>query len=74
MQCVNKDFRAGAIRPTFSLHVSGLTYISLLYCYASTTLMGLGLLLIEVSRSHSDKPHSVEFLWTSDEPDAETTN
>jgi len=55
MQRVNKDFRAGAISPTFSLHVSGPTYIFLSYFYASTALVGLGLLLIEVSRSHSDK-------------------
>jgi hypothetical protein len=34
MQCVNKDFRAGAISPTFSLRVSGPTYLSLLYFYA----------------------------------------
>jgi hypothetical protein len=28
------------------------------------------LLIIEVSRSHSDTPHSVGLLWTSDQPDA----
>ena len=26
-----------------------------------------------VSRSHSDKPQAVEFLWTRDRPDAETS-
>ena len=26
----------------------------------------------EASRSHSDTPHSIEFLWISDQPDAET--
>ena len=30
--------------------------------------------LIEVSRSHSDTPHTVGILWTSDHPDAETSN
>jgi len=30
-------------------------------------------LIIEVSRSHSDTPHSVRLLWTSDQPDAETS-
>jgi hypothetical protein len=29
-------------------------------------------LLLEVSRSHSDTPHSVEFLWASDQSAAET--
>ena len=32
-----------------------------------------GLLIIEASRSHSDTPHSVELLWTSDQPVAETS-
>jgi len=29
-------------------------------------------LILEVSRSHSDTPHLVGLLWTSDQPDAET--
>jgi hypothetical protein len=36
-------------------------------------LGGLGLLIIEASRSHLDTPHSVGLLWTSDQPDAETS-
>jgi len=36
-------------------------------------LVGLGPLIIEASLSHSDTPHSVGLLWTSDQPDAETT-
>ena len=36
-------------------------------------LVGEGLLIIEASRSHSDTPHSVGLLWTSDQPDAETS-
>jgi len=35
--------------------------------------VGQGLLIIEDSRSHSDTPHSVGLLWTSDQPDAETS-
>ena len=35
--------------------------------------VGQGLLIIEDSRSHSDTPHSVGFLWTSDQPDSETS-
>jgi hypothetical protein len=34
--------------------------------------VGQGLLIIEASRSHSDTPHSVGLLWTSDQPHAET--
>jgi hypothetical protein len=36
-------------------------------------LGGLGHLIIEASRSHSDTPRSVGFLWTSDQPVAETS-
>jgi len=35
-------------------------------------LVDQGLLTLEVSRSHSDTPHLVGLLWTSDQPDAET--
>jgi hypothetical protein len=31
-------------------------------------IVGQGLLIIEASRSHSDTPHSVGLLWTSDQP------
>ena len=31
------------------------------------------LLIVEDSRSHSDTAHSVGLLWTSDQPDAETS-
>jgi hypothetical protein len=30
-----------------------------------------GILIIEVSRSHSDTPHSVGLLWTNDQPGEE---
>jgi len=33
--------------------------------------LSLGL-IVEVSRSHTDTPHSVGLLWTSDKPVAET--
>ena len=32
-----------------------------------------GLLIIQALRSHSDTSHSVGFLWTSDQPVAETS-
>jgi len=33
--------------------------------------VGQALLIIEVSRSHSETPHSVGRLWTNDQHDAE---
>ena len=36
-------------------------------------LVEQGLLTVEVSRSHSDTPHSAGVLWTSDQPDTETS-
>ena len=35
--------------------------------------VGQGLLVIEASRSHSDTPQSVGLLWTSDQPDPQTS-
>jgi len=35
--------------------------------------VGQGLLTVEASRSHPVTPHSVGLLWTSDQPDAETS-
>jgi hypothetical protein len=35
-------------------------------------LVGFSILILEVSRSHSDTPQSVGLLWTSDQPVAET--
>jgi hypothetical protein len=40
---------------------------------AQQPLVGQGLLIVEASRSHSDTPHSVGLLWTTDQPDAETS-
>jgi hypothetical protein len=36
----------------------------------STALVGLGLLIVQVPRTHSHT-HAVGLLWTSDQPDAE---
>jgi len=36
-------------------------------------LVDQGLLIIEVSQSHSKTPHPVGLLWTSDQSDAETS-
>jgi hypothetical protein len=47
------------------------------YCsffMAQQAIVVQGLLTIEASRSHTlDTPHSVGLLWTSDQPDAETS-
>jgi hypothetical protein len=40
---------------------------------AQQPLVGQGLLIIEASRSPSDTPQSVGLLWTSNQPDAETS-
>jgi len=36
--------------------------------------VSVGLLVIEISRSHWHTPHSVGQLWLNDQPDAETTD
>ena len=43
------------------------------FLHGSTALAGLGLLNVEVSRLHSDTPHSVGLLRTRDGSDAETS-
>ena len=43
------------------------------FTMAQQPLVVQGLLIIKGSRSHSDTPHSVGLLWTSDQPDAETS-
>jgi len=41
--------------------------------HGSKALLGLGLIVLNVSVSHSDTPHSVGILWTSDWPVVETS-
>ena len=43
------------------------------FLHGSTSPVGLGFLIVKVSTSHSDTPHSVGLLWTSDRPVAETS-
>ena len=40
---------------------------------AQQPLVGRGLIIIKASRSHSGTPQSVGLLWTSDQPDTETS-
>ena len=51
-------------------------YIIFIYIFACGAAAHRGphdLLILEVSRSHSDTPHSVGLLWTNGQPDAETS-
>jgi len=43
------------------------------FFHGSKALEGLGLHIVEVSRLHSDKPHSAGILCTSDRPVTETS-
>jgi len=43
------------------------------FSHGSMALVSLGLHIVEVSRSHSDTPHSVGLLWTSDRLVADTS-
>ena len=43
------------------------------FSMAHQSLVGQGLRNIEASRSHSDTPHSVGLLWTSDQPGTQTS-
>jgi hypothetical protein len=45
-------------------------YINAEFFSAQKPLVDQGF-IIKASRSHSDTPHSVRLLWTSDRPDAE---
>ena len=59
-------------------------YLSVLACcklvrirfffMAHQPLVGKGLLIIVASQSHSDTPHSVGLLWTSDQPVIENSD
>jgi hypothetical protein len=44
------------------------------FCCGSTALVGLGFLIVEVSKSHSETPRSVGLLWMSDRPVAESSS
>ena len=41
---------------------------------AQQALAGQELLIVEVSQSHSDTPHLVGLLWTSDQSDSDKTH
>ena len=45
--------------------------VAFFFYHIATIPVGQGFLIVQDSRSHSDTPHSVGLLWTSDQPDAE---
>jgi hypothetical protein len=55
------------------LHYKIVLGIFFFFSHGTTALTGKGLLIFAASRSHSDTPFSVGLLWTSDQPDAETS-
>jgi hypothetical protein len=63
-------------RETRKCIISNITICNLhchFFSHGLTDLLGLGFLIVDYPRSHSDTPHSVGHLWTSDQPDAETS-
>jgi len=47
--------------------------IPFFFTVAQQPPVGQGLLIVEVSQSHSDTSHTARLLWTSDQPDAESS-
>ena len=45
----------------------------MIFSMAQQLLLGHTSIIIEASRSHSDTPHSLGLLWTSDQADIETS-
>ena len=51
----------------------GVRIMTIIVPHCTTAPVGQGPLIIHASRWHSDTPHSVGRLWTSDRPDAQTS-
>ena len=69
--CAERSFAFVSNKGDFVIIV---IYTSLFFLfYSSTALVGLDLLIAEVSRSHSDSPHSIGILWTNDRSVADTS-
>jgi len=63
------------IRPTipFLIYLVNTAYNHYVHIpWGDSPYWAKGFLIIEASRSHSDTPHSVGLLWTSDQPDTKT--
>ena len=59
--------------PCLASKYSSQINILILFSWAKSPLVVQGLLIIEGSQLRSDKPHSVRFLCTSDQPVTETS-
>jgi len=44
------------------------------FFHVSTAPVGLGSLVVDISRSNSDTPHSIGLPWINDQPIAETSD
>ena len=74
---VRHGFIITCFRPSNFLPKSVYAYCIIFSCFfyhGATALLGQGLLIVADSQSHSDTPHSVGLLWTSDQPDLTTHN
>ena len=70
----SQTFGINMITPSKSLrNYTGISSSSSSSFMAQQPPVGQGLLIIEASLSHSDTPHSVGHLWTSDRSDAKTS-
>jgi hypothetical protein len=64
-----REVFTGAGRNLFIVGFNDLySSLNIFLLMAQQPIMGHGLLIIEASRSHSDTPHPVGLLWTSDQP------
>ena len=55
-------------RTRWAGHIARMQETGFFFSMAQQPLVCQGLLIVEASRSHSDTPHSVWLLWTSDQP------
>jgi len=70
IHCLNMRYLKLDSRTYFTWRKSSTVF---LFCHGATAPLGQGLLIVEDSWSHSDAPHLVGLLWTSDQPDTETS-
>jgi hypothetical protein len=72
----NKEFQltAGKFVPVSNVTTLNVGENICIFSVAQELLVGLGYLIVEGLRSHSDTPHLVGFLQTSDQPDAGTSS
>ena len=74
---VTSRIRAKTLYHWLILLCNYIIYVNILHydllTLAQQPLVCQGLLFIEASLSQSDTPHSVGLLWTSDQPDTETS-